>query len=58
MSKRRSTGEDAVYGRVVGEYENASGRKRYITSKTKAEPQAAIRKAPEDRDNRVRHDGL
>ena len=37
--------------RVVGEYEDANGRKRYVTSKTKgkAEMKAAVRKALEDR---------
>ena len=62
MSKRRTKGEGSVCrcndGRVVGEYEDANGRKRYITSKTKtkAEMKAAVRKALEDRDNRVTHD--
>ena len=43
MTKRRPKGEGSVYrrkdGRVVGEYEDASGRKRYITSKTKTKAQ-------------------
>ncbi len=62
MSKRRPKGEGSVYrrkdGRVVGEYEDANGRKRYITSttKTKAEMKAAVRKALEDRDNGITHD--
>jgi hypothetical protein len=45
-------------GRVVGEYTDANGRKRYITSKTKtkAEMKAAVRKALEDRDNGIAHD--
>ena len=58
MSKRRTRGEDSVYGRLVGEYEDASGRKRYIMSETKAEPKATVRMAPEDRDNGVRPHGL
>jgi integrase len=43
---------------VVGEYKDANGRKRYITSKTKtkAEMKAAVRKALEDRDNGIAHD--
>ena len=55
MSKRRTKGEGSVYrrddGRVVGEYKDANGRKRYVTSKTKtkAEMKAAVRKALEDR---------
>ena len=40
MSKRRTKGEDSVYrrddGRVVGEYKDANGHKRYLTSTTKA----------------------
>lgn len=62
MSKRRPKGEGSVYrrkdGRVVGEYEDANGRKRYITSttKNKAEMKAAVRKALEDRDNGITHD--
>ncbi len=62
MSKRRTKGEGSVYrrddGRVVGEYKDANGRKRYITSKTKtkAEMKAAVRKALEDRDNGAAHD--
>ena len=43
MTKRRPKGEGSVYrrkdGRVVGEYEDASGRNRYITSKTKTKAQ-------------------
>jgi integrase len=62
VTKRRPKGEGSVYrrrdGRVVGEYEDANGRKRYITSKTKtkAEMKAAVRKALEDRDNGIAHD--
>jgi integrase len=43
---------------VVGEYENANGRKRYITSttKTKQEMKAAVRKKLEDRDNGIAYD--
>ena len=60
MTKRRVKGEGSVYrrkdGRVVGEYEDANGRKRYITSKTKAEMKAIIRKALEDRDKGIAYD--
>jgi integrase len=62
MTKRRPKGEGSVYrrkdGRVVGEYEDASGRKRYITSKTKTKAQmrALVRRALEDRDNGITHD--
>ena len=62
MTKRRPKGEGSVYrrkdGRMVGEYEDANGRKRYITSTTmtKAQMKAAVRKALEDRDNGITHD--
>ncbi len=62
MTKRRVKGEGSVYrrkdGRVVGEYLDANGRKRYITSttKTKAEMKAAIRKKLEDRDEGIAYD--
>jgi integrase len=43
---------------VVGEYEDANRRKRYISSKTKTktEMKALVRKALEDRDNGITHD--
>jgi integrase len=60
MTKRRPKGEGSVYrrkdGRVVGEYEDANRRKRYISSKTKTEMKALVRKALEDRDNGITHD--
>jgi hypothetical protein len=62
VTKRRAKGEGSVYrrkdGRVVGEYEDANGRKRYITSttKTKQEKKAAVRKKLEDRDNGIAYD--
>jgi integrase len=62
MARRRPKGEGSVYrrkdGRVVGEYEDANGRKRYITSKTmsKAEMRAKVRKALEDRDKGIVYD--
>jgi integrase len=62
MTKRRPKGEGSVYrrkdGRVVGEYEDANGITRYITSKTKTkrEMKAIIRKALEDRDKGIAHD--
>ena len=62
MTKRWPKGEGAVYrrkdGRVVGEYEGATGRKRCITSKTmtKAEMRPKVREALEDRDNGITHD--
>lgn len=62
MTKRRAKGEGSVYrrkdGRVVGECEDANGRKRYITSttKTKQEMKVAVRKKLEDRDNGIAYD--
>jgi integrase len=62
MTKRRVKGEGSVYrrkdGRVVGEYVDANGRKRYITSKTKTktEMKAALRKLLEDRDKGIAYD--
>lgn len=62
MAKRRANGEGSVYrrkdGRVVGEWEDANGRKRYITSKTmtKAEMKAAVRKKLAERDEGIVYD--
>jgi integrase len=62
MTKRRVKGEGSVYrrkdGRVVGEYLDANGRKRYITSKTKTktEMKGALRKLLEDRDKGIAYD--
>ena len=50
MTKKRTNGEGSVYrrndGRVVGEWTDAAGKKRYTTSKTKSktEMKAALRK--------------
>jgi hypothetical protein len=60
--KRRARGEWSVYrrkdGRVVGEYKDANGRTRYITSKTKTktEMKALVRKALTDRDEGIAYD--
>jgi len=62
VTRRRPKGEGSVSrrkdGRVVGEYEDADGRKRYVTSKTKtkAEMKALVRKALEDRDQGIARD--
>ena len=54
MTKRRGNGEGSVYrrkdGRCVGEYEDANGKRRYISCKTKAEVRAKLRKLLADRD--------
>ena len=62
MTKKWANGEGSVYrrkdGRVVGEYEDANGKRRYITSTTmsKAEMKAAVRKKLEDRDEGIAYD--
>ncbi len=60
MTKRRGKGEGSVYrrkdGRVVGEYEDANGKRRYISGKSKLEVQQKLRKALEDRDARIAYD--
>ena len=59
MSKRRAKGEGSVYtrkdGRVVGEWEGATGRTRYMTSTkmSKAEMSRAIRKKLQERDEGI-----
>ena len=48
MTKRRGRGEGSVYRRkdgcCIGEYEDANGKRRYISGKTKAEVRAKLRK--------------
>ena len=60
MTKRRSKGEGSVYrrkdGRVVGEYEDARGKRRYISGKNKAEVKTKLRKALADRDEGIAYD--
>ncbi len=60
MTKRRGRREGSVYrrkdGRVVGEYEDANGKKRYVSGKTKAEVQAKLRKLLADRDEGIAYD--
>ncbi len=59
MTKRRAKGDGSVYrrkdGRVVGEWEDADGKTRYMTSKTmtKREMSAAVRKKLQDRDEGI-----
>jgi integrase len=60
MAKRRVKGEGSVYrrkdGRVVGEYEDANGRRRYVSGKTKSEVRTKLRKLLADRDAGVAYD--
>jgi integrase len=48
MTKRRGRGEGSVYrrkdGRCIGEYEDANGKRRYVSGKTKAEVRQKLRK--------------
>jgi integrase len=60
MTKRRGRGEGSVYrrndGRCIGEYEDAHGKKRYISGKTKAEVRQKLRKLLADRDAGIAYD--
>jgi hypothetical protein len=60
MSKRRVKGEGSVYkrgdGRIVGEYEDANGKRRYISGKSKAEVRTKLRKLLSDRDEGIAYD--
>jgi integrase len=60
MTKRRVKGEGSVYrrkdGRVVGEYVDANGRRRYVSGKTKAEVRQKLRKLLADRDEGIAYD--
>ena len=60
MTIRRVKGEGSVYrrgdGRVVGEYEDANGRRRYVSGKTKAEVRQKLRKLLADRDEDIAYD--
>jgi integrase len=57
MTKRRVKGEGSVYrrkdGRFMGEYTDATGKRRYVSGKTKQDVAAKLRKGLEDRDNGV-----
>jgi hypothetical protein len=48
MTKRRAKGDGSVYGRgdgrVVGEYLDANGKRRYVSGKTKPEVKAKLRR--------------
>ena len=60
MAKRRGNGEGSVYrrgdGRVVGEYVDANGKRRYVSGKTKTEVKAKLRKLLADRDEGIAYD--
>jgi len=60
MTKRRGNGEGSVYrrgdGRVVGEWVDANGKRRYISGKTKTAVQRRLRVRLADRDNGIAYD--
>ena len=59
MTKKRANGEGSVYknkdGRVIGSWQDATGKTRYMTSKTmtKRQMSAAVRKKLQDRDEGI-----
>jgi integrase len=60
VAKRRGNGEGSVYrrgdGRVVGEYVDANGKRRYVSGKSKTEVKAKLRKLLADRDKGIAYD--
>ncbi len=60
MTKRRGNGEGSVYrrgdGRVVGEWVDANGKRRYISGKTKTGVQRRLREVLADRDKGIAYD--
>lgn len=59
MTKRRTKGVGSVYkrgnGRIIGEYEDANGKKRYVSGKTKPEVRHKLRKVLEGDAGFVHH---
>ena len=60
MKKRRGNGEGSVYrrgdGRVVGEWVDANGKRRYISGKTKTAVRKRLRELLADRDKGIAYD--
>ena len=60
MAKRRGNGEGSVYrrgdGRVVGEWVDANGKRRYISGETKTAVQRRLRELLADRDKGIAYD--
>jgi integrase len=60
VARQRGNGEGSVYrrgdGRVVGEYEDANGRRRYVSGNTKAEVRRRLRELLADRDEGIAYD--
>lgn len=57
MTKRRVKGEGSVYqrkdGRFVGEYDDANGKRRYVSGKHKVDVRAKLREKLADRDEGI-----
>jgi integrase len=60
MTKRRAKGDGSVYwrkdGRCIGEYNDANGKRRYVSGKTKAEVRAKLRNALADQEEGIAYD--
>ena len=60
MAKRRGNGEGSVYrrkdGRVVGEWVDANGKRRYISGRTKTAVRRKLRELLADRDKGIAYD--
>ena len=60
MTRRRGRGEGSVYrrkdGRCIGEYEDANGKRRYVSGTMKAEVRQKLRKLLADRDEGIAYD--
>ena len=54
MTKRRTRGDGSVYrrndGRYMGEYDDANGKRRYVSGTSKADVGANLRKALADKE--------
>jgi hypothetical protein len=60
VGRKQGNGEGSVYrrgdGRVVGEYEDANGKRRYVSGKTKTEVRRKLRILLADRDEGIAYD--
>jgi integrase len=60
LTKRREKGDGSVYersdGRCVGEYDDAYGKRRYVSGKNKAEVRAKLRKLLADKEEGIAYD--
>jgi hypothetical protein len=57
MTKRRVKGEGSIYqrknGRFVGEYDDANGKRRYVSGSNKGEVRAKLREKLAERDKGI-----